>query len=350
MKYVLMIAALVASLASAAQAQVPLDGYFIALADCAANKKKDSDNPGNVRLEPLRAYRVIGRNATPGTHYQVRVPGVPVTDARWVAMACGAFAPQDSLVMSGAMPPPSDGGPAGSSGSGLAPDSIEHVLAASWQPGFCATAAGANKIECRTQTADRPDARQFSIHGLWPDDLHDQAIFPCYCDRGEPVSCRGSQAPDATIALPDDVFERLAVAMPGVQSGLHRHQWAKHGSCYEDDKTGDDAGADPAEYYRETMALLDQLNASAVRDLFVDHRGEELTRAEIEAAFDAAFGEGAGDRVVVRCDRRTGVITELRISLAGNIDDAPDLAALIQAAPESGQGSCARGLVVKVAD
>ena len=66
--------------------QVSLDGFLIALFDCEANKKKDSDNPGNVRLEVMHAYAMIGRNTTPGTHYQVKVPGAPETEARWVPM------------------------------------------------------------------------------------------------------------------------------------------------------------------------------------------------------------------------------------------------------------------------
>ncbi len=80
-------------------AQVPLKGNFIAFEKCEANKKKTSDNPGNIRLEPLYAYEMIGRNSTPGTHYQVKVVGAPVTEARWVPMTCGAFAPQDQLVV-----------------------------------------------------------------------------------------------------------------------------------------------------------------------------------------------------------------------------------------------------------
>ena len=64
-------------LSSAAMAQqVNLEGYFIALSACEANKRKDSDNPGNVRLEVMRAYKMIGRNATPGTttSFECRAP------------------------------------------------------------------------------------------------------------------------------------------------------------------------------------------------------------------------------------------------------------------------------------
>src|SRR5688500_18059343 len=266
----LILAAAVLFLANqAAEAQqVNLQGYLIALSDCQANRKKDSDNPGNIRLERLHAYEMIARNATPGTHYQIKVPGAPETDRRWVAMSCGAYAPKSSLVVVGSPP-----------ATGLAPNSIEYVLAASWQPAFCATSAGQDKAECVSQTADRFDATHFSIHGLWPDDLDDKQIFPCYCDRGAPVACGGSQARDTSIDLPAPVLADLTVVMPGVQSDLHLHEWPKHGSCYEDDKTGPDAGADPEEYFTETMGLLEQLNASPVQALFEENIGEVLSKA-----------------------------------------------------------------------
>jgi ribonuclease T2 len=349
-------AVIVAVTAGPSAAQVPLRGYFIALSDCAANKKKDSDNPGNVHLEVLRAYEMLGRNTTPGTHYQVKVPGAPVTEQRWVPMGCGAYAPQDSLVLADGgdtQPRPDDGDGSGGGGSGLKPDSIELVLAASWEPAFCATGAGQGKIECETQTRDRPDATQFSIHGLWPDDLEDARHFPCYCDRGGAQGCN-SQPPDAAIDLSAAVRDELLVLMPGAHSGLELHEWPKHGSCYEDDESGADNNADPDEYFTETMMLVRALNDSAVKDLFVDHIGATLTRDQIEASLDQAFGAGAGARVFVDCQSADGdrMITELRINLQGDVSEPVDLASLILAAPPvsvSGtETGCESGRVVEV--
>ena len=97
------LAALLGFSSGASAQQVNLQGYLIALSACEANKKRDSDNPGNVRLEVMHAYKMIARNTTPGTHYQVKVPGAPETEARWVGMSCGAFAPQDKLVLGGGL-------------------------------------------------------------------------------------------------------------------------------------------------------------------------------------------------------------------------------------------------------
>jgi ribonuclease T2 len=342
----------IAAAQMAAAQQVSLEGYFIALEQCPANKKKDSDNPGNVKVEAMRAYSMIARNATPGTHYQITVPGAPVTDARWVPMTCGAYAPKNELVIAGGTGPGPV--PGVTPASGLAPDGIEYVLAASWQPAFCASSAGQAKPECVSQTPDRFDATHFSLHGLWPDDLDDKKIFPCYCDRGPPVSCQGSQGKDTSIAISQPVMDELEVVMPGVQSGLHLHEWPKHGSCYEDDKTGPDTGATPDEYFTEVLALMRQLNESPVQALFADHLGEVLSREKIEGAFDQAFGAGAGKRVIIRCNGSGGskVISELWIGLKGDITPTSNLASLIVAAPPSStasnEESCASGRVLEV--
>jgi ribonuclease T2 len=245
---------------------------------------------------------------------------------------------------------------AATAASGLAPDSIEYVLAVSWEPAFCASSGGRDKTECRSLTAERFDATHFALHGLWPDDLDDTAIFPCYCDRGAPVSCRESRRSDRTIALSDDVLEELSVVMPGVQSDLHRYEWSKHGSCYEDDKSGADADADPDEYFTEAMALMAQLNASPVRALFADRIGGRVTRDEIEVAFEAAFGSGASQRLRIQCGGRgrDRVIHELRINLKGDITPESELADLILAAPptsvSSDASSCPSGHVAAAAE
>ncbi len=341
-------ALLIAVLAAPAAAQqVNLAGYFIALSDCAANKKKDSDNPGDVHLEPMRAYDMLARNATPGTHYLIKVPGAPVTVERWVPMGCGAYAPEDSLVVVDATPEPTPH----PQPSPLPPDSIEYVLAASWEPAFCATSAGHGKQECSTETPDRFDATHFSLHGLWPDDLNDKAIFPCYCDRGAPRSCGGNLPDDASVDISPDVLAKLAAVMPGVQSGLQLHEWPKHGSCYEADKTGSDAGTTPDEYFSEAVVLMNQLNASPLRPLFADHIGETLTRDAIETAFNEAFGAGARDRLTIKCSG--GNISELWINLSGDISPDSDLGSLILAAPptsvSTSDTSCAGGKVATVA-
>jgi ribonuclease T2 len=110
--------------------------------------------------------------------------------------------------------------------------------------------------------------------------------------------------------------------MPGTRSDLQRHQWFKHGSCY---------GTDADTYFRHSLMLLEQLNASGVRSLFEEHIGKRLSATRVRAAFDASFGKGAGDRVRLKCNQ--GLIEELRIGLKGEVDETADLGKLILAAP-----------------
>ncbi len=325
------------------EAQVSVDGIFEAQKVCAANKRLASDNPGNAMTVIGQQYEVVGKNKEEATHYLIIIPGAEVTDRRWVDVVCGT-----ADLTSGTT------GGDGTQQQSITPDSIENVLAASWQPTFCATERGQSKTECQTQTADRPDARQFSIHGLWPDDLDDTSIFPCYCDNGPPVSCRRSLPRVTTLNISTPLRDRLDVLMPGTQSGLHLHEWSKHGTCYEDFNSGDDIGSDPNEYFLDTITVIEQLNESSVGTLFVDRLGEFVTFAELQEAFDAAFGEGAGDRVVMNCQRIDGenAVSELWIGLAGEITPDSDLGALILAAPTTDNSttrrSCQRGVVLRV--
>jgi len=251
---------------------------------------------------------------------------------RWV-VACALLLP--SLA---ACAPDGGAASAGDAASAASPTDHEFVLAVSWEPGFCATDDGRGKRECQTMTPDRFDATHFSLHGLWPDDLDDAEIYPCYCSHGAPVSCEQSEPADQ-VRVSDDVFRRLRVLMPGTRSGLHRHEWTKHGTCY---------GADVDTYFSDAIVLIDRLNASPIQQLFENRIGENLSLREIESAIDKAFGEGAADRVVLRCDGRgrDRVITGIDINLKGVITPGADLGDLILAAPPVAPGAqCGGGKV-----
>lgn len=331
--------------AADAQAQVSVEGSFTAEKVCAANKRLTSDNPGDVMTVIGDRYTVVGKNKAAATHYLIIVPGAEETERRWVDVACGT-----AELTSGT----TDGDGDGAQQQPIEPDSIENVLAASWQPTFCATERGQSKIECQTQTADRPDARQFSIHGLWPDDLDDTNIFPCYCDNGPAVSCRRRLPNVANLTVSQAIREKLDILMPGTQSGLDLHEWSKHGTCYEDFNSGANAGSDADEYFADTIAVIEQLNNSAVGALFLERLGKVITFEELQASFDAAFGAGAGERVVMNCQRINGenAISELWIGLGGEIDAQSDLGTLILAAPTTDTSttrtSCQRGIVLEV--
>ena len=296
-----------------AKATVQLKAQFKATQACEAFQSfRKRTNPGNIRLIPEQIYPVIGKNKEEATHYYLEIDGVEPA-ARWVSLDCGQLlAEEDSL------PNPAN------------------LLAISWQPSFCETHQ--DKSECETQTEARFDASNFTLHGLWPE--------PQYCNVSNDLrelDKRGQWSDLPAIELSNDLLQELTIKMPGVASDLHLHEWYKHGTCYS---------STPEEYYRESLALLDQVNNSTVRNLFVENIEEEITSSEIRARFDDAFGDGAGERVFVSCIRddrptRRRMIVELKLNLKGDIESDTLIADLFKQGKIVGAG-CSLGEVDRV--
>ena len=317
--------ALVLGLSSSWAPAESFEARLVAERDCPATvSTKRPDNPGKVHLRPGETYAVIARNKTEASYYQVRIEGVRPTD-RWVAAECGRLA--------GAGEPALSSGAVDGAGAPVSPGSRtrplrepsarsmegQFVLAASWQPAFCERRQG--RPECRSQTPDRADARQFSLHGLWP-----QPIGNSFCGvsaRERALSESGDWERLPALDLDSATRGALERSMPSTVSFLSRYQWTKHGSCY---------GTDADTYFDHAIALLDQLNGSSVQRLFEGSIGQRLRAGQVREAFDRAFGVGAGERVRLECDDG-GLITELRIGLKGTISGDSVLGDLIRAAP-----------------
>jgi len=305
-----------ATLSGPLLASQPLDGYFIATDTCPAYQSmRKGTNPGDVSLVPDRAYPVLEKNKSDATHYRVSIREAdPVK--RWVPASCGTLL-VDCRSSTGPVTPPE---PVASS---------DYLLAISWQPGFCQSHQ--TKPECESQTGTRFDATHFTLHGLWP-----QPRGNDYCNvsnRDKRLDKRGAWCQLPAPMLSDETFDDLTLTMPGVASCLQRHEWIKHGTCY----------GEPAEsYFREALALMDQLNDSPVRELFAEHIGEPLGADTIRKSFDTAFGAGSGDKVGLSCSN--GLITELRIHIAGDIQPATPLSSLLAAGANADSG-CRSGRV-----
>ncbi|MDJ0805888.1 MAG: ribonuclease T2 [Gammaproteobacteria bacterium] len=321
---------------SIGQAEIKLDGYFIARDECPAyHSKRKQTNPGDIHLVRNLAYEVLSKNKAQATHYRIRVEEATPQE-RWVAIDCGKLLvdcreqvvdvrPEPDPTPSPApqpTPAPTPDHPPQASGR-------DYLLALSWQPAFCQTHQ--RKTECETQTSERYDANHLALHGLWP-----QPRSNVYCNvsnNRKKLDKRKMWDRLPPLGLTEETYGDLLETMPGVASYLHRHEWIKHGTCYS---------STAEEYYRESILLIDQVNGSRVRDLFASNIGQRITSAQIKAKFDQAFGAGAGDKVQVKCDE--GMIVELWINLKGVINDDTKLSGLLQgAAPAS--ASCAGGIV-----
>ncbi|KZK97057.1 ribonuclease T2 [Pseudovibrio sp. Ad26] len=302
-----------------AASQVKLEGFFLAEEACPAFQSiRKQTNPGSVYVERMRAYELLGKNKSQASHYFIRMNGVNPAE-RWVDVSCGLH-----LVEADGSGQGADNGSDDSSGSKVIRPAVqgpsgdaEFLLAASWQPAFCQTHQ--NLPECINQTSERYDADHFALHGLWP---QPRGNFWCGVTEAQKnLTDRENRHRLNSIRLSDQTRAELNKVMPGAQSYLDRYEWVKHGTCYSDS---------PEEYYAESLELMEQLNSSAVRDLFAANIGEVLTTAQVRAAFDETFGAGAGNRVQVRC--KGGLITELFINLKGRIEPDTPMSELLLAA------------------
>lgn len=198
----------------------------------------------------------------------------------------------------------------------------DYILAVSWQPGFCETRP--KRKECAGQTAERYDATH----------------FPCNCGVAADIRARdtkGDWLELPQLAMAEETAAKLSIAMPGTQSGLDRHQWLRSGTCQ---------GGTAQDDFAVQLRLLDELNGSAVRSLFAERLGQEVTQGEVKQAFETSFGKGAGDRVRMRCQKAgpRSVITGLTIGLSGNVSAGAGLSPLILAAGETDL-KCGSGIV-----
>lgn len=215
----------------------------------------------------------------------------------------------------------------------LAQERTELVLAISWQPAFCETRP--DRPECESQTADRFDAGNFALHGLWP-----QPRSRDYCGV-DAATVRLDEEGDWDLLpepdISDALRDELAVMMPGSQSALDRHEWITHGTCYDGDAEA---------YFGDSLDLLDAVNESAVTELFAKSIGKRLTQGQVRKAFDDAFGAGAGDRVRLSCvnDGNRRLIDELTIGLTGRPEGPDSFDNLILAARPT-DGGCDGGMV-----
>jgi ribonuclease T2 len=304
-----------------AQAEVPLDGSFLAQRACPALQSiSRQTNPGDVSITPGATYHAIAANKAEATHYWIVVPGAQ-PDRRWVAVECGSLdgetantpAPQRQPQASGPKP--------------------HYTLAISWQPAFCELHT--RPPECRNQTSGRFDASHFSLHGLWP-----EPIGNAFCDvpaQQRRDSDDGHWEDLPPVVLSGRLQSALDQVMPGTRSQLERHEWTKHGTCY---------GGTQEQYFADAVALINELNGSSVAELFAANLGRQLSQRQVRNAFDAAFGAGAGQRVSMDCERDGDrfLITELTIDLTGPITAETGLASLM-AASRPTDGGCNIGSV-----
>ncbi|WP_367026378.1 ribonuclease T [Methylococcus sp. ANG] len=187
---------------------------FTADRDCPAYVSKNKQtNPDGVRVAAGKAYPVIETNKPDGAGwYRLRLPAANPPE-RWVSRDCGRLEPDTTAE------------PA-MERCDLAGQADAYVLALSWQPAFCELKP--DNPECRVADPAAYPARNFSLHGLWP---NKSGCGTGYGFCGEVKQSRRDFCDYPPVALEPAGKAALAEVMPGSASCLERHEWHKHGTC-----------------------------------------------------------------------------------------------------------------------
>ncbi len=198
-------------------ASASADGSLTATRSCDAyiskNKRTNSDH---TKLTVGQGYTVVEVNkANNPTWYRLSIPNAD-PQVRWVADYCGVA---DVRIEK-------KGGANNVCNTPGLEDS--YVLALSWQPSFCETHR--NKPECQINDKKSYQARNFTLHGLWPN-KRECGIKYEFCS--EVRSKPGDFCDYPVLTLFTEIRSNLKQVMPSAAVGscLQRHEWFKHGTC-----------------------------------------------------------------------------------------------------------------------
>jgi len=144
-----------------------------------------------------------------------------------------------------------------------------YLMALTAHPAFCAD--NSRRKECKTG-----NHRPLVIHGLWPERMQ---------PRTYPHDC-AAPALDLDPALSLE----LADMMPGMEDGLHQHEWRTHGGC---------SGLDDDEYYRSALELARRVDGALGAEL-TTRAGRETTAGELRGIADM-YNPGLGRTLTFHC-------------------------------------------------
>lgn len=302
----------------------PASGDITATQTCDAYVSKNKrTNPDHTKLIVNQKYSIFEANkANNPDWFRVHITSANPPE-RWVAKYCGTV----DVQMGGG------GGESGGEGGGSTnachtpglQDS--YVLALSWQPAFCETHR--DKPECRIDDKKSYQARNFTLHGLWPN-KSSCGINYGYC--GELHDTPGEFCDYPVLPLFTDTRNDLEQIMPSAAAGscLQRHEWYKHGTCQ--------TAWSMDEYYDEAIDLARQFNESGIAYFISRNIGNTVTEAAFINKVDCAQGADAHKRIELKCNG--GNLVDVYVSLPGTIQEGEDLSVLMQQAQGEFKSNC----------
>ena len=306
-----------------AYASTTATGTITATQTCEAYVSKNKrTNPDNINLVINKAYPVFEVNKSENpTWYRIRVTNANPAE-RWVAKHCGTITVQIG----------SNGGSDGGNGGGENPchtPGLEdsYVLALSWQPAFCETHR--DKPECRIDDKKSYQARNFTLHGLWPNKKSCGTQYG-YC--GEVQNTPGDFCDYPMLQLFTETRQELEGVMPSALAGscLQRHEWFKHGTCQTNWSID--------EYYEVAIDLTQQFNESGIAYFISRNIGKSINESAFITKVDCAHGSGAHQRIELKC--KNGNLVDVYISLPEEIPPGISLGELMEQGESRFKSNC----------
>ena len=303
-------------------ASVPATGTITATQTCEAFVSKNKrTNPDHIRLEIDREYSVFEANKPRSpSWFRVRVDEASPKE-RWVSKHCGTV---DVTLCDGPGPVDEDNEANACNTLGL---QDSYVLALSWQPAFCETHR--SKPECRIEDKKSYQARNFTLHGLWP---NKQSCGTHYGFCGEIRSRPGGFCDYPALSLFTEVRTELEQVMPSAAAGscLQRHEWFKHGTCQADWSMD--------EYYEMAVDLTRQFNESGIAYFVSRNIGKRVSEADLKNRIDCALGSGMHSRIELKC--RGGNLVDVYVRLPATINNGAGLGEAMQLASGQYKSNC----------
>jgi ribonuclease T2 len=223
------------------------------------------------------------------------------------------------------VPTAPDGTPAGQFDS--------YVFALTWEPTFC---EGKSFTECANMTPDSFDAKNLTLHGLWPDRNGDSKHAYGDCGVGSDIQQNdhgGSWCKMPALGLTDATLSVLTPVMPGVASCLQNHEWYKHGSC---------SGLAPDDFFTQAAGLAAHVADTGLGRFLTAHVGQNVSPDDLFSAFETDFGAGSRSSVTLSCTNVGGteMLSEIHLSLSPKLLAPAELGAMLVPANGAGPGNC----------
>ncbi len=311
-------------------ATVPATGEFTATKACQAYQSmRKKTNPDHTVLTVGQRYPVVEANVASGTTwYRITIQDASPRE-RWVYFSCGTA----DVTVAGSSQPST---PKPAVSCNVAGEEDSYVFAVSWQPAFCE--GHSDKPECKVDDPNSYQAKNFTLHGLWP---NKNSCGTNYGFCGEYKSAVRPFCDFNPVPMNANTLKELEGVMPSAAYGscLQRHEWYKHGTCQTE------WGADG--YFEHAIHLLADFNGDPGQGMaafMTANLGKRVDVAQLNETVDQLFGDGAHLRMQYSCNR-DNKLQDIYINLPAKLSHN-SLGYLIQQAAEGYRNKCGDSFIV----